>query len=320
MRSSEIRVRLLAAALLALVLAPAPAHADVQAQGFGLERLTPSPAGAGWFSVDSLDMHGGLGGAAAVTASFAHDPLVVTASDGSRLAVVANSAFVDYGFAATWDRFRFSLDFSQPLWTKGDSGSVGGYAYSAPALDLGSNPDTLGDARLGVDARLFGEADGPLRLGLGAQLYAPNNSRDAYVTDGTFRAMFRLLGAGDLGRFTYAGSVGVHVRPLDDAPVWGSPRGSELLFAIGGGYRVPLGDARAGDVTIGPELFGASALKSLFGATTTALEGLLTARWQQGGEGAHLGVRIGAGGGLHPEFGAPEWRTVLSVELVQPGR
>src|SRR5208282_3530659 len=97
-----------------------------------------------------------------------------------------------------------------------------------------------------------------------------------YTTDGTVRAMLRVLFAGDLATFTYAGQLGVHVRPLDDAPTPGSPQGSELLFGAAGGVRFPAGGSTA--VVVGPELFGETAFRSFFQSTATGLEGLLTAR------------------------------------------
>jgi hypothetical protein len=61
------------------------APAQQQAQGFDLERLYTSAPGAGWLVMDTLDMHGDLGGAASAITSYAHDPLRVT--DGRQLII-----------------------------------------------------------------------------------------------------------------------------------------------------------------------------------------------------------------------------------------
>jgi hypothetical protein len=324
MRSSE-RCALVAIIALPAIAAPASAQtAPPAAQGFALERLRPSAPGAGWLVMDDLDVHGNLGGAMDVTFGYAKDPLRIASGAPAPLAVVSDQAFADFGFAATYDRWRVSLDLRLPLVAQGESGTAGGYAFSAPSVDPGSNPDRLSDARVGVDGRLFGDPGSPLRLGASAQLFVPSNTRCGdqslrceYDTDGTPRAALRVLAAGDVGWLTYAGHLGVHVRPLDDAPVPGSPRGSELLFGAAAGARLWLGESSRATVVIGPELFGETALSSMFGGDTTGVEGLMTGRIETSPmTGPHLRFKVGGGAGLHADFGAPEWRVVAGIEVL----
>ncbi len=307
----------LATAIVALACATAlRAEAQQQAQGFAVERLYPSAPGGGWFVMDDLDLHGGLAGAIALTTGYSYKPLRIATTDGSqRLAPVAQQAFADVGVAVTYDRYRLYLDFPGPLLLAGAGGVVGSYQFSAPSADVGRDPDTLSDVRIGFDARLFGGSSAPFRLGAGAQLWIPSGDRSEYITDGTYRGMLRVLAAGDVGMFTYAGQVGVHLRPLDDSPGPGSPRGSELLFGGAAGARVPV--SRGGmALIVGPEVYGETALQSFFGSTTTGLEALLTGRLEEtGGDGAHLRVKLGAGGGLDAHFGVPELRAILAVEV-----
>ena len=314
MRSSSHRKTL---AVVSLALLAWTSRADAQqARGFALERLYPSAPGGGWLVMDALDMHGGLGGAMQLTLGYAHDPLRVASSDGSqRLPVVSDQASADFGFALTYQRFRLYLNMDAPRAAGGQSGSIGGYQFTAPALDLSSYPDMLGDVRIGFDARIVGEPGGPFRLGAGAQLLVPSGNTTAYVTDGTYRAMGRVLFAGDAGYFTYAGQLGVHVRPRDDAPVPEGPRGSELLFGVAGGARFVVGARRNAAVVVGPEIFGATAFESFFGSATS-LDGLISARLEGTGDrGAQLRLKLGAGAGLVDHLGAPEWRLVLAVEV-----
>ena len=192
--------------------------------------------------------------------------------------------------------------------------AVGAYQLTAPSNNLKNNPDTIADTRVGFDVRLFGAHDDAFRLGAGAQLIIPSGDRADYDTDGTYRAMGRLLFAGDVARFTYAGLVGVHIRPLDDAPAPGSPQGSELLFGVAAGAKI---DVAAGErIVVGPEIFGETALRSFFSTTGTGLEALVSARVEGTGEdGPQLRLKLGAGGGLDPHFGAPAWRAVVAIEL-----
>ena len=323
MSSSSLR-RLLGLVVLATVTVPAArATAQQQAQGFALDRFYPSPAGAGWFVMDDLDMQGGLGGALALTAGYARNPLLL--KDGIQtLAVVSSEALADFGFAVTYDRWRVYLDLRMPLAIEGNvtNGTIGGAVYTSPHLTLGSNPDTLSDPRIGVEGRLYGIPGGPLRFGLSAELIAPNGEepvapkRQDYDTDGTFRAIIRALVAGDLRQFRYAGQIGVHIRLLDEAAILGSPQGSELLFGVAGGAKLPVGRRRDWAIVIGPEIFGATVLQSFLGSSATELEGLVACRLEgTGDDKPQVRIKLGAGAGIYQHFGAPESRLILSIEM-----
>jgi hypothetical protein len=330
MWSSKVRGVIAATFAVFVVLASGEprAAAQQQALGFDVNRLYLSAPGGGWFVMDTLDMHGGLGGAVALTTGYAHDALRVRSSDGAqRVAVVSDLALLDLGFAATYDRYRLWLDFPTPIDVDGQSGTVAGYQFTRPntaipftppGVNPSTAPDTFGDVRLGADARLLGSAAGPFRLGASAQLLvpSPNSNRAEYITDGSFRAMARVLFAGDVGIFGYAGQIGVHVRPLDDAPTPGSPQGSEMLFGVAAGPKLPLGQSGATALVVGPEVFGETALRSLLSPSATGVEALLGARLEgTADDGPQIRVKIGAGGGLDARFGAPEWRVVVGIEL-----
>jgi hypothetical protein len=282
------------------------AHAQ-SAQGFAVERYYASAPGAGWLVMDDLDIDRQLSGALSLTLGYAHDPLVVSGTS-----IVEHEAFSDISAAVSFRRVRVYASFTSPLAIIGDSATVGSVVYTAPHVTLGSNPDTIADEHVGVDALLVGEPGGVFRFGAGAQLYIPNGKREDYDTDDTFRAMFRALVAGDSGRYSYAAQLGVHVRPLDEASIPGNPQGSELLFGAAGGVRFPLSCAA---ITIGPEIFGATALRSFFGWDSTAIEGLASMRFETLGPGRNVRLKLGVGGGIDPNFGAPEWRVVASVEV-----
>ena len=304
-----------ALACVILLSASAGAQAQQQAQGFAVERLYPSAPGAGWFVMDSLQMGGGLGGALSLTVGYARNPLRLT--DGTQtVAVVSHQMVADIGAAVTYDRWRLYLNLDAPLSIKGYSGTIGDYSFTAPSVDLESNPDTLSDPRIGIDMRDFGSPTSSFRLGVGAQLIFPNGNRADYDTDGTYRGMVRALFAGDEGLVTYAGQLGVHLRPLNDSPTPGSPRGRELLFGVAAGAKLPVGRSANSAVIVGPEVFGATAFQSFFGSSSTALEGLLTARLEGTAENrAQLRVKLGVGAGINQQFGAPEWRIICGIEI-----
>jgi hypothetical protein len=283
-------------------------------EGFNAERFAPSAPGAGWFVMDSLDMHGELGGALAFSARYAHEPLRVSAG---RMPVVTDSAYGQVAGAITWRFLRFSLGFDFPLAVKGPGVTAGGFQYPAADVDLGSNPDTLSDVRVGLDARLLGQWEGPFRLGLGAQLWIPSGATRAYLSDGTYRGMLRLLAAGDAGAFAWAAQLGVHVRPRDDGGIPGAPRGSELLLGAAAGAKLFVSERSR--TVLGPEVYGATAFAGFFKPETTSAEALLSARWEgTGGTGPQLRVKLGAGLGLGTQFATPSWRALVAVEVFTP--
>ena len=296
----------------ALVL-PTAARAQQTASGFALERLTPAPPGAGWFMMDDLAMRGPLGGALAMTGGFAVDPLRVGSGD-QRLAVVSREAFVELAAAATSGPWRAWLALDAPVDLAGGSGTSGGYQFKAPSVNLGNHPDTLGDARLGAAVRLVGAPGASFRFGMAGELLVPNGLRDDYVTDDTFRGILRALAAGDHGWFQYAADVGAHLR-WRDQPAPGGPGGSELLFGVAGGARIDPAGAPAVQVVVGPELFGETAFRSAFAWDRTGIEGMLTGRVQWTGPTRRCRAKLGAGGGIDPNFGAPVFRIALSLEV-----
>ena len=302
-----------ASVLTGLSLYPVPARAQQQANGFALERLYTSAPGGGWIVMDSLDMHGEFGGVVELTAGYANNPLVAQAG-GQSLAVVSSEAFLDFGLAGTYHRYRVYANFTAPIRLTGYSGTLGNYTYTAPDINLRQTPDNMADIRLGFDARLVGDADSRFRLGAGAQLFIPNDVRADYITDNRIRAMGRLLFAGDEGIFAYAGQARVHIRPLNDYPIPGSPQGNEFLFGIAGGVKIPVGPAT--QLVVGPEIYGASALRSFMQAAETDKEWLISTRLEgTGNSGRQARVKLGVGGGINPQFGAPKLRVVLAIEF-----
>jgi len=290
------------------------AEAQVQPQGFAVERFYPSAPGSGWFVMDDLNMNGGWGGAIVLTGGYARNPLTVTSPDGTqRIPLVSDAAFIDAGVAGTYNRYRLYLNFPMPLSISGTSAPLGPYILNAPAVSLGTNPDTISDPRVGFDTRVFGSAESPLRLGVGAQLIFPSGEQADYVSDGTYRGMFRFLAAGDTARYSYAGQLGVHVRPLESSPVPGGPDGNELLFGVAAGRKFA---PRTGwTAVLGPEIFGETAFQSFLNEEKTGVEGLLTGRFERNGTGPRLRIKLGIGHGIVQHFGAPQWRMLFGVEL-----
>ena len=305
----------LAAALVAAMLALAgasPARAQ-QAQGFALERLSQASPGSGFIANDDLRWPAGLAGAVSLSLGYAHAPLSLDAGSGTDLVVVRHQTSADLAFAVSWDRLRFGLHFSSPVYVAGDSGAAQGRLFTGPSANLEHNPDTLSDVALSADWRLLGDATSPVRWAASGTVFIPSGERADYATDGTWRGLLKLNAAGEAGRFTWAGSLGFHFRPLDDSLTPGSPHGSEFHFGAAATTLVPLGGVT---LAVGPEIFAVTLLSSSFTSQTTGAEALLGARLDATPfAGGVLRVKLGAGAAIHHAFGAPLWRAVVGVEL-----
>jgi hypothetical protein len=266
---------------------------------------------------DDLRWPAALSGGVSLSLGYAHAPLSVDDGAGGALAVVRHQTAADLAFSVGWDRLRAGLRFSSPVYVAGDSGVAQGYRFTAPSANLEHDPDALSDVALSLDWRLLGEAQSPVRFAVGATAWVPSGERSGYATDGRWRGMVRLLAAGDQGSTTWAGYVGVQLRPLDEAPLPDSPRGSEGVFGVAANHRFALSALPSGaSLAVGPELFGSTAIAAPFASAATALEALLAARLDATPyPGATLRFKLGAGAGLHARFGAPAWRAVLAVEL-----
>ena len=303
-----------------LCAAPAPAFGAAptpEAQGFALERLLQAAPGSGFIAYDDLRWPAALSGGVSISLGYAHAPLSFDDGQGGSLLVVRHQTSADLAFAVGWGRLRAGLRFSSPVYVAGDSGAAQGYRFTAPVANLEHDPDALSDLAVSFDWRLLGDAQSPQRFAASAVAWVPSGERKGYATDGTWRGMARLLAAGDQGAVTWAGTLGVHLRPLDDSPVPGAPRGSEGVFGAAASYRLAPAALPAGAaLAVGPEVFGATALTAPFGSSTTALEALLAGRLDTVPyPGATLRFKLGVGAGLHARFGAPAFRVVLGVEL-----
>lgn len=304
MRSSSLALGL----LVGLAGGSLPAHA--QTHGFALERLAQAAPGTGGLLTDDLRQAGDLGGAAGFSLGYAYRPLRAQGVD-----LVSSEALADLAVTVSYARFRFFASVASPLYLRGQSGAVNGVELVPPDVTLENHPDSLADARLGLSARLVGDAASAFRLGADAQLFLPTGAREDFQSDGTVRGLVRVLVAGNAGAIDWAGALGVHLRSLSDAAVPDGPRGSELQLSASAGVRLAAA-GHEGALRLGPELFAVTALGSAFAPEATGLEALLAARFEgRRRDGVRYRLKLGAGFGLVPAFGVPEWRVLGGVEL-----
>ena len=269
-----------------------------------MNRFEPAERGSAWFVLESLDLRGDARPAIGVTADYQLRPLAVYEADGSvRAAALEHVMTTHLGASLVLaDRLRFGATLPVVLYETGDSGNVGPVTYPSP-----SSEQAIGDVRLGVDLRLFGQHDGPITMAIGGQVWLPTGDTASYTSDGSVRVAPRLLAAGTIGVFTYAAKLGVMFRDPDASSFANSPIGHELTYGAAAGVRVA-----DGRLVIGPELYGSTVLTDQsFKTRTTPFEGVLGGHYAFPG-----GVRVGLGGGpgLTRGYGSPQLRLLGSLE------
>jgi OOP family OmpA-OmpF porin len=281
-------------------------RALAQSAGIALDRFDPAPVGSEWFELDSLDMRGSVRPAFGLVVDYAYKPLVLFTAKGSQIPIVKNQFYLHGGASlVAFDRVRLAMDVPGAVFQNGGNGVLDGF------LLKGSNKPAIGDVRLDLDLRLFGDHDDPITMALGTQLFLPSGQQTGYTGDGAVRVAPHLLAAGQIGIFAYSASVGLvyHAQHQDLA---GIPIGGELQ--LGGAAGLLLADKH---LLLGPEIWGRTNVTSP-GEAFTKDESPV--EWLLGGHVTTGSWRFGLGGGtgFAQGLGSPELRLVGSVAFVPP--
>ena len=311
-----MRISYLGAPALALVLASIPKSAQAQAQpqpisGFSVNRFETSERGSEWFAQDSMDFRGKLRPAIGVVGDYAHLPLVAYKTDGTiQNAIVRNQFFVHLGASLNLaERLRLSINVPLALQSEGQTATLRGRTYQAPAAEQG-----IGDLRFALDFRLFGQYGDPFTIALGARVWAPTGDQASYLGDGKARVAPQINLGGDVGIVAYSVRTGVNVRLRDEAF---ADKSIGTEFLLGGAVGLHLLDKK---LMVGPEVNSAITVVTSAGVgagaipdqTTPSVEGLMGFHYTAGP------VRFGAGvgPGMARSLGTPAVRALASLEFV----
>jgi outer membrane protein OmpA-like peptidoglycan-associated protein len=282
-----------------LALAAGPAAAQTAAEGFGANRFEPAERGGEWFGADSLDFRGELRPAAGFTLDYARRPLVLYDLAGEELAApIENALYGHLGASLVLkERVRFGLSIPIALVQGGTDGEIDAGRFVAPT------GLAFGDLRLAADARVAGEAGGPLRLAVGAVLFVPSGSQASYTGDGGVHVRPRATLAGEAGALAYAARLGYHIRP--------EPRsigtvGDELTVGAAVGWK-----GLEGRLLVGPELLIAAGTRTEFLSGRSTAAELILGGHLMAGESLRFGV--GAGPGLSQAAGSPAFRVLAEM-------
>jgi outer membrane protein OmpA-like peptidoglycan-associated protein len=321
-------LRPLACALLsALSVAAAGGLAEAQglepqrAAGFGINRFDPSQRGSEWFALESLDMRGHLRLAAGLVNDYAYKPLVLYSADGQEQApIVEHQVFWHLGAALTlFNKVKVGLDIPLAIYNSGETGSIEGgqagtrddFVFDAP------NGRPLGDIRISGAYKLYGAYNKILTVAAGANLYLPTGDSAGYTGDDSVRFMPFGAAAGSKGILTYAGRLGIMIRPgAADGGGFDDASGSELSFGVSGGARL-----MGGKLVVGPEIYGTTVFTQFASNRATSVDALVGGHYVLPKLGPlPEGFRAGAalGPGLSHGVGTPVLRFVASIEWVAP--
>jgi OOP family OmpA-OmpF porin len=283
-----------------------PGEADAQETGFALNRFDPAERGSDWFWGESLDLRGQGRVAVGLVGDWAYKPLVGDNGQGTT-SIVRNQLYGHLGMSINLlDRLRLGLVFPVLLFQNGTPVQLGAVRYEA------EEGVTIGDVRLGADVRLFGEYGEPIVLALGAQVFLPSGSREAYTGDEKVRFVPRLAVAGDIEQFAYSARVGVALHALRD-DFAGMAYGTDLQLGVTGGLR--LLDDR---LLIGPEIWSSTVISDsgdgFLESNATPVEGLIGGHYSPGDWRLGLGI----GTSLNTALGSPKSRLLASVEWIAP--
>jgi OOP family OmpA-OmpF porin len=300
MRSCVARASILVASIL---LASGDAQAD-EGAGIALNQLSPAPAGDSFVGVPSPFARGNLVPRGLVTFDYASQPLRLL--QGSNAAkVVAHQGFLHLNASFTiQDRLLISALMPIAVLQGGDDPTVQGVRLSSPSSTQ------IGDLRLGLRVRMFGDDDDPFQFGVGSYLHVPTAPSGSYVGEGSVRGAPH-LSAG--GRF----KLGVPLVWTAAGGMLFRGSGNPSLVTYGAGLATALFDDK---IQIGPEFYGSTPIQEgsldlggdvkLPQTISTNAELLVSARARFLG-----GLYVGAAGGpgLGKAVGTPAFRFTGSV-------
>lgn len=283
-----------------LLAFPAPPAEAAEVKGFGINRFEPSGPDSDWFTLESLDFQGKLSPAFKLVGDWNHKPQKAYSIEGGHHAIVDYQFALHPGASLTFAN-RFRVGASMPFYVL----QAGNTVERFDGTYIGPSGAGVGDLRLGVDARVFGEPLDPLRLGVGFRFWLPTGSAENYTGDGKYKLEPRVNLAGEVGVFEYAASVSYLHRGRRQSYVL-TPIGDEVRYALGIGLRIT--DA----IFVGPELDGAFAISDtgdIYEETTVFGSFLIGGRYQMN----DFRIGIAGGPGLSNAAGTPTFRGLVSA-------
>jgi outer membrane protein OmpA-like peptidoglycan-associated protein len=295
-------------------LAALTSLAQTPTTGFPVERLRLTPDRSGLIDVEWGRVLPHLSWDVGLYGGYAHNPLVVyRRSDGERLGSLVQSRVgggVLFGIGL-FDWVQLSAEVPLVFYQAGATEIPGATAIPLPTLrGLGA-----GDLRLIPKVRLLRSEDAFVDLAVQLNVFVPLSGGTQYFGDRSVILSPELAVSRAFGGARFAGNLALSaLRPaqtLGDLTV-----GNEFLWRLGAGFRFHEHDATWVPLELDASLSSATALTSPYArANQHALEGRLQAGWHF--ENGLLPF-LGAGLGLQPGWGTPDWRVYAGLRFALP--
>jgi len=269
------------------------------AQGFALHGHPQTPSTSDGLALQLPSTLGHLRGSVAVTLDYAASPLVASGVPGAD----PNTDLLGHRLQAhaalalgLGERFELHVVVPMVLDQGGDDPGAQGLSVAAP------ESSGLADAVVGGSARLLGDNDSGLQLGVVASLVLPTGSPAALAGDDGLGGRGGVMLAAGSDDLRFAVESGVALLP---SRTYGLTESGSEMYARAG---VHVGVTRGLRVLV--ELQASSRLKQFLRRYESPAEALLGLRYQTGG-GLMLGV--GGGVGLTQAPGVPSVRGLLTL-------
>ena len=292
-----MKLRSLAALLPLLLTLTASTPARGQDGGFALNQLQPSPAGDVFFGVPSPYAAGHLAPNAYILFDYASQPI----SLGDDLSVVSAQGFMRLDVSmAFWDRLLVSVDVPLAIVNSGDDPAIANRTFTV------LESPQMGDVRLGVRGRVWGDDGGPFQLGVGSYLFFPSGSREHYAGEGAVRGGGHAVIGGRIGNsvgFAYSAAIGAELRASDSPQALTYGAGAALLL---GGDLIQVGPEFYGVTSLGGDIpLASTPIIMAAGGTNAEVMGSAKLRVLEG-----LTIGGAAGPGLGETVGTPIFRAM----------
>ncbi len=292
------------ALVIAVALAALASARGVRAEGFALERYEPTPAGSWFVAVPQPWYSSTRYFAAGLTLDYGHNPLLGGTFDPrfhETVAIVEHQLVGHVDIAGSFlDRVQLSLSLPVVLMERGTP------AFGAAPISGAA----VGDVRLGVMVRLFGQPDrSRFSLHFGGYVWIPVGAEGSHAGDDTARGLPELIASGMLiDHLRYTVEIGVLIRAQQTIG-FGPASSTASEFQAGAG--VAWAD-RARTWHVGPELTLGTLIAGPQAGTRygTSVELLFA-----GGYSIKHQVLVSAavGPGLASTLGTPDVRALVRV-------
>ncbi len=282
------------AAVLSLGVAGTAAAQQFQDPGAGsldVQNFKPVPSPYGIFSVDGAEGTRHLSLSAGFILNYAKEPLRLVPETGDPIPLVESQLAGDVLAAfGLFDIFELGIGF--PIYFINSA--------EVPTSTEDLSGATVGDLRFRPKLTLLDHNKSVLGLALAVQVGVPTGNADAFTSSGKVSARPELLLDAKLSRLLIAFNLGANLQ--EQTEFANLNVGSNLSYGLGAQYEIV-----EQTFLVGGEIFGSTTFDDFFQKEETPMELVVGLKYR-----TPVGIQaeVGAGTGLVPGYGAPQYRVL----------